>query len=261
MIQLRPAAERGHARFDWLDTHHSFSFGDYFDPRHMGVSNLRVLNDDVIAPGGGFPTHGHKDMEIVTYILEGALAHKDSMGNGSVIVPGDVQHMSAGTGVRHSEYNASESDPVRLLQVWLVPNRLGIRPGYHQQHFDADERRGRLALVVSPDGRDGSIPTQQDGLMYATLLAPGQSVSLTLAAGREAYVHVARGRCSSQRNGNGGGRRGAPDWRPRASDLGGRRCRGAGFRSTLKRPVARACTLIDGVRYRSRYGSWSQPEP
>lgn len=193
MIQLRPSAERGRARLDWLDTRHSFSFGDYYDPRHMGVSNLRVLNDDTIAPGGGFPTHGHQDMEIVTYILAGALAHKDSMGNGSVILPGDVQHMSAGTGVRHSEYNASDADPVRLLQIWLVPNRLGIRPGYHQQHFAADERRGRLALTISPDGRDGSIPTQQDALMYATLLAPDQSVRLTLAAGREAYVHVALG--------------------------------------------------------------------
>jgi redox-sensitive bicupin YhaK (pirin superfamily) len=193
MIRLRPSAERGRARLDWLDTRHSFSFGDYYDPRHMGVSNLRVLNDDTIAPGGGFPTHGHKDMEIVTYILAGALAHKDSMGNGSVILPGDVQHMSAGTGVRHSEYNASDADPVRLLQIWLVPNRLGIRPGYHQQHFAADERRGRLALLVSPDGRDGSIPTQQDALMYATILAPDRSVRLTLETGREAYVHVARG--------------------------------------------------------------------
>ncbi len=194
MIQLRPSAERGHARLDWLLTHHSFSFGDYYDPGHMGVSNLRVLNDDTIAPGGGFPTHGHKDMEIITYILEGALAHKDSMGTGSVIHPGDVQHMSAGTGVRHSEYNASDADPVRLLQIWLVPNRVGIRPGYHQQHFASDERRGRLALVASPDGRDGSIPTQQDGLMYATLLSPGHSVRLSPAARREAYVHVARGR-------------------------------------------------------------------
>jgi quercetin 2,3-dioxygenase len=194
MIQLRPSAERGHVRFDWLDTHHSFSFGDYYDPRHMGVSNLRVINDDIIAPGGGFPTHGHQDMEIVTYVLEGALAHRDSMGNGSTISPGDVQHMSAGTGVRHSEYNASDSQPVRLLQIWLVPNRKGVEPGYHQQHFSADERRGRLALLVSPDGRDGSIAAYQDGLMYATLLAPGQSVELALADDREGYVHIARGR-------------------------------------------------------------------
>jgi redox-sensitive bicupin YhaK (pirin superfamily) len=194
MIHLRPSAERGSAHLGWLDTHHSFSFGDYCDPRHMGVSNLRVLNDDTIAPGGGFPTHGHRDMEIVTYVLEGALAHTDSLGNGSIIRPGDVQHMSAGTGVRHSEYNASDVYPVRLLQIWLVPNRTGIQPGYRQQHFAADERRGRLALVVSPDGRDGSIPTQQDGFVYATLLAPGQSIRWTLDASRETYVHVARGR-------------------------------------------------------------------
>ncbi len=194
MIQLRPSVERGHVRFDWLDTRHTFSFGDYYDPRHMGVSNLRVINDDIIAPGGGFPTHGHKDMEIVTYVLEGALTHKDSMGNGSTIAPGDVQHMSAGTGVRHSEYNASDAEPVHLLQIWLVPNRQGVRPGYRQEHFSADERSGRLALLVSPDGRDGSIPTYQDGLMYATLLDSGQSVELVLADGREGYVHLARGR-------------------------------------------------------------------
>ena len=205
MIHLRPSAERGSAHLGWLDTHHSFSFGDYYDPRHMGVSNLRVLNDDRIVPGGGFPTHGHRDMEIVTYILEGALAHKDSMGNGSVIRPGDVQHMSAGNGVRHSEYNASDADPVHLLQIWLVPNRLGVRPGYHQQHFAADERRGRLALVVSPDGRDGSIPTHQDGLMYATLLAPDQSVRLALDASREAYVHIASGRALVNGVAMGGG--------------------------------------------------------
>ena len=193
MIQMRPAAERGHARLDWLDTYHSFSFADYYDPRHMGVSNLRVINDDTIAPGGGFPTHGHQNMEIVTYVLEGALAHRDSLGNGSTIRPGDVQYMSAGTGVRHSEYNASDAQPVRLLQIWLTPNRLGVQPGYGQQHFGVEERRGRLALLVSPDGRDGSIATHQDALLYATLLAPGESVDLTLDAGRQAYVQVARG--------------------------------------------------------------------
>lgn len=194
MIQLRPSADRGQARFDWLDSRHTFSFGGYSDPRHMGVSCLRVINDDVIAPGGGFPMHGHQDMEIVTYVLDGALAHRDSMGNGSVIRPGDVQHMSAGTGVRHSEYNASDSEPVRLLQIWLLPNRQGVSPAYRQQRFAEHERRGRLALAVSPDGRDGSIPAHQDGLMYATLLAPGESVELRLAAERRAYVHVARGR-------------------------------------------------------------------
>jgi quercetin 2,3-dioxygenase len=163
MRNLRLSGDRGRAQLGWLDSYHSFSFADYYDPRHMGVSNLRVINEDRIAPGGGFPTHGHKDMEIVTYVLEGALEHKDSMGNGSVIRPGDVQYMSAGTGVRHSEYNASDSEPVHLLQIWLMPNRLGVTPRYDQRHFSREERRGRLALVVSPDGRDGSIATHQDG--------------------------------------------------------------------------------------------------
>lgn len=194
MITLRPANERGHVRFDWLDTFHTFSFGEYFDPAHMGISNLRVINDDRIAPGGGFPTHGHQDMEIVTYVLEGALAHKDSMGNGSVIVPGDVQYMSAGTGVRHSEFNASDEQPVHLLQIWLLPNRLKVTPGYQQEHFPSEQRRGRLALLVSPDGRDGSIAAHQDALLFATLLSDGDAVTHTIAAGRQAYVHLARGR-------------------------------------------------------------------
>jgi redox-sensitive bicupin YhaK (pirin superfamily) len=193
MIDLRLSNERGHARIDWLESYHSFSFADYYDPRHMGVSNLRVINEDFIAPGGGFPTHGHKDMEIVTYVLAGALEHKDSMGNGSVIRPGDVQYMSAGTGVRHSEFNASDTEPVHLLQIWLVPSRPGVAPSYDQKHFGIDERRGRLALVVSPDGRDGSIATHQTGLVYATLLDPGQSVLHPLDAARQAYVHVAGG--------------------------------------------------------------------
>jgi quercetin 2,3-dioxygenase len=194
MMTLRPADDRGHVHRNWLDTFHSFSFGDYFDPRHLGISNLRVINDDRIAPGGGFPTHGHQDMEIVTYVLEGALQHRDNLGNGSVIRPGDVQHMSAGTGVRHSESNPSAAEPVHLLQIWLEPNRLGVVPGYHQQHFPVAARRGRLALLVSPDGRDGSIPAHQDGLLYAALLADGETVIHPLAAGRQAYVHLARGR-------------------------------------------------------------------
>ena len=193
MMNLRRSDERGHARFDWLNSYHSFSFGDYYDPRHMGVSNLRVINEDWIAPAGGFPTHGHKDMEILTYVLEGALEHKDSMGNGSVIRPGDVQYMSAGTGVRHSEYNASDSETVHLLQIWLMPNRLGVTPRYDQRHFGAEERRGRLALLASPDGRDGSIATHQDGLLYATLLEEGESVVHRVEGGRQAYVHLARG--------------------------------------------------------------------
>jgi redox-sensitive bicupin YhaK (pirin superfamily) len=193
MQTLRPANDRGHARLNWLESFHTFSFADYFDPRHMGIGNLRVINEDVIAPGGGFPTHGHKDMEIVTYLLDGALQHKDSMGNGSVIRPGDVQYMAAGSGVRHSEFNASDSEPAHLLQIWLMPDRTGVTPRYDQKHFSAEERRGRLALVVSPDGRDGSIATHQDGLIYASLLAEGQSVSQPLATGRQAYVHLARG--------------------------------------------------------------------
>ena len=193
MQTLRPANDRGHARLDWLESHHTFSFAEYYDPRHMGIGNLRVINEDVIAPGGGFPTHGHKDMEIVTYLLAGALEHKDSMGNGSVIRPGDVQYMAAGTGVRHSEFNASGSEPAHLLQIWLLPSRNGVEPRYDQKHFDAEQRSGRLALVVSPDGRDGSIATHQDGLIYASLLAEGESLRHPLAADRQAYVQLARG--------------------------------------------------------------------
>lgn len=193
MIRLRPANERGHAEHGWLDGYHSFSFADYYDPRHMGVSNLRVINDDTVMPGRGFDTHGHRDMEIVSYVLDGALAHKDSMGNGSVIRPGDVQRMSAGTGVLHSEFNQSQTEPVHFLQIWLIPNRTGVKPGYAQQHFPFEQRRGRLVLLVSPDGRDGSLSAQQDGLIYGTLLEAGETVIHPLATGRRAYVHVARG--------------------------------------------------------------------
>ncbi|MGB5831634.1 MAG: pirin family protein [Thiohalocapsa sp.] len=193
MISIRPAAERGHANHGWLDSYHSFSFSSYHDPDHMGYSNLRVINDDRIAPGGGFPTHAHEDMEIVTYVLDGALEHKDSMGNGSIIRPGDVQHMSAGTGVSHSEYNPSSDEPVHLLQVWLLPNRMGVAPGYAQQHFSDAARRNRLALLVSPDGRDGSIAAHQDGLLFGTRLDDAVSVTHALAAERRAYVHLARG--------------------------------------------------------------------
>lgn len=193
MMHLRRSGERGHARLGWLESYHSFSFGDYYDPRHMGVSNLRVINEDWIAPAGGFPTHGHKDMEILTYVLEGSLEHKDSMGNGSIIRPGDVQYMSAGTGVRHSEYNASQSETVHLLQIWLMPNRIGVAPRYGQRHFSAQERRGKLALLASPDGREGSIATHQGGLLFATLLGPAESLSHRVADGRLAYVQLARG--------------------------------------------------------------------
>ena len=194
MLALRKAEERGHANHGWLDSYHTFSFGGYYDPRHMGVSNLRVINDDTVAPGGGFATHGHNDMEIISYVLEGALEHKDSMGNGSVILPGDVQRMSAGTGVTHSEYNHSSSEPVHFLQIWLQPNTLGVEPAYGQQHFPLEERRGRWVLLVSPDGREGSIATHQDALMYGSLLAPGETMDYRFDSGREGYLHLARGR-------------------------------------------------------------------
>lgn len=193
MTTLRPSNARGHANHGWLDSYHTFSFANYYDPAHMGVSNLRVINDDTVMPGQGFCTHGHQDMEIVSYVLDGALEHNDSMGNGSVIRPGDIQRMSAGTGVRHSEYNPSATEPVHFLQIWLVPNRAGVQPGYEQKHFPLEERRGRLVLLVSPDGRDGSLSAHQDGLLYGTLLEAGETVEHPLAAGRRAYVHVARG--------------------------------------------------------------------
>jgi redox-sensitive bicupin YhaK (pirin superfamily) len=193
MTTLRPAAARGHANHGWLDSHHTFSFADYHDPAHMGVSNLRVINDDTVMPGMGFGTHGHEDMEIISYVLDGELAHKDSLGNGSVIRPGDIQRMSAGTGVRHSEFNPSATEPAHFLQIWLLPNRNGVQSGYAQKHFPLAERRGRLMLLVSPDGRDGSLDSHQDALLYGTLLEAGEAVEHVLAAGRRAYVHVARG--------------------------------------------------------------------
>lgn len=200
-MEIRTASDRGHVNFGWLDSHHTFSFGSYHDPNHMGVSNLRVINDDRVAPSGGFDTHGHRDMEIVSYVLSGALAHKDSMGNGSIIRPGDVQRMSAGSGVHHSEFNASDSEPVRFLQIWLLPNQTGIEPGYEQKHFSERERRGQLRLLVSPDGRDGSVKASQDGLLFGTLLAAGEKVTHELEARRKAYLHVARG--SAEVNGIG----------------------------------------------------------
>lgn len=193
MLEIRRAADRGHANHSWLNSHHSFSFGSYYDAEHMGVGNLRVINDDTVAPGTGFATHGHNDMEIVTYVLDGALEHKDSMGNGSVIRPGDIQRMSAGTGVTHSEHNPSGGEPVHLLQIWLEPNRLGVEPGYAQQHFPIEARRGRLQLLVSPDGRDGSIAAHQDSLLYGTWLEAGDRVEHALKPGKRAYVHLARG--------------------------------------------------------------------
>jgi redox-sensitive bicupin YhaK (pirin superfamily) len=193
MFAIRHASERGHANHGWLDSYHTFSFASYYDPKHMGFSNLRVINDDTVAPGGGFATHGHTDMEIISYVLEGALEHKDSMGNGSVIRPGDVQRMSAGTGVRHSEYNHSSAEPVHFLQIWLQPNKRGVQPEYDQKHFSVDQRRGRLVLFVSPDGRFGSIATHQDAFLYGTVLEAGDVLEHSLETGRRAYIHVARG--------------------------------------------------------------------
>ncbi len=194
MLALRKADDRGHANHGWLDSYHTFSFAGYYDPRHMGLSNLRVINDDTVAPGGGFATHGHNDMEIVSYVLDGALEHQDSMGNGSVIRPGDVQRMSAGTGVTHSEYNHSGNDPVHFLQIWLQPNALGVEPSYEQRHFPLQDRRGHWVLLVSPDGRDGSIAAHQDALMFGTLLAPGETLDYRFDATRSGYLHLARGR-------------------------------------------------------------------
>jgi len=194
MIALRKAGERGHANHGWLDSWHSFSFAEYYDPQHMGFSDLRVINEDVVQPGRGFGTHGHRDMEIITYILDGALEHKDSMGNGSVIRPGDVQRMSAGRGVQHSEYNPSQSELVHLLQIWIEPNVRGIEPGYEETHFDAASKRGKLRLIASAEGRDGSVKIHQDAAVYAALIDGAERVSHKLARGRKAYVHVARGK-------------------------------------------------------------------
>lgn len=193
MLTIRRAQDRGHADHGWLSTYHTFSFADYYDPRFSGFGALRVINDDTVGPGGGFPTHGHRDMEIISYVLEGALAHKDSMGTGSVIKPGDMQRMSAGTGVQHSEYNASQTQPVHFLQIWIVPRSGRWPSSYEQKYFSDDDKRGRLRLVASPDGRDGSLTIAQDACMFATLLEHGQEVSHAFARGRKGWLHVARG--------------------------------------------------------------------
>lgn len=193
-VNIRRAAERGHAERGWLDSWHTFSFADYYDPEHMHYGHLRVINDDRIAGGGGFPMHPHRDMEIITYMLEGALEHKDSMGNGSVIRPGEVQRMSAGTGVFHSEFNHSADETARLLQIWILPDRAGYTPGYEQKMFSEDEKRGRLRLVASRDGRDGSVRYHQDVDLYAGLLDGDESVTHALAEGRKCWLQVARGR-------------------------------------------------------------------
>ncbi len=193
MLELRKAQERGHADLGWLDSYHSFSFADYHDPQHMSFGALRVINDDRINVGGGFGTHGHRDMEIITYVLDGELAHKDSMGNGSVIRPGDVQRMSAGKGVMHSEFNHAPDRTTHLLQIWIEPNVRGISPGYEEKHFDPAEKRGRLRLIASPDGQDGSVSIHQDAKVYAGLFDGAERADVVLAVGRRAYLHVARG--------------------------------------------------------------------
>lgn len=193
MIKLRKATERGHADHGWLDSHHTFSFADYYDAAHMGFRALRVINEDRVAPGKGFGSHSHRDMEIISYVLEGALEHKDSMGTGEVIRPGDVQRMSAGTGVTHSEFNASKRDPVHFLQIWIMPDQRGIAPSYEQKTFTEADKLGRLRLVASPDGRDGSVTIHANATLSAGLFGKGQTVEQPLAPGRHAWVHVVRG--------------------------------------------------------------------
>ena len=194
MITIRAAEQRGHAQHGWLDSHHTFSFADYHDPAHMGFRALRVINEDRVAPAQGFGTHPHRDMEIISYVLDGALEHKDSMGTGSVIRPGDVQRMSAGTGVTHSEFNASRTQPVHFLQIWLIPGQRGIKPSYEQKSFPPEQRQGRLRVVASPDGREGSVAIHTDAVVHSGLFGPGQTDELRLDSGRHAWVQVARGK-------------------------------------------------------------------
>jgi len=194
MIEIRKSEDRGLADHGWLRSYHTFSFADYYDPENMGFGHLRVINEDRVQPGTGFGTHGHRDMEIISYVLEGELAHKDNMGNGSTIVPGDVQLMSAGKGVLHSEFNHARDEVTHFLQIWIEPNVSGIPPSYEQKRFDAESKRGRLRLVVSPDGRDGSVTIHQDAHLYAGLLDGSDRAVQKLQPGRRAYVHVARGR-------------------------------------------------------------------
>lgn len=193
MLIHRPREARGKADFGWLDSRHTFSFGSYYDPENMGFSDLRVINEDRVVPGAGFDTHGHEDMEIISYVLDGALEHKDSIGNGSVIRPGDVQRMTAGTGIRHSEYNHSKEAPVHFLQIWILPETDGLEPGYEQKAFPATERDGRLRLLGSRDGRDGSVTIHQDVNLYGANLGAGQDLAFDVSGGRRAWLQVARG--------------------------------------------------------------------
>ena len=197
MIKKRPASERGGGNYGWLDTRYTFSFNDYHDPEHMGFLSLRVINDDRVEPGQGFGTHGHRDMEIVTYVLEGALEHRDSLGNGSVLRAGDLQRMTAGTGVRHSEFNPSEREPVHLYQIWLLPERRNLEPGYEERRFDPAEKRNRLRLVASRDARDDSLTINQDADLYLAWLEPGQRVAHAFRPGRHGWFQVLRGRVAA----------------------------------------------------------------
>jgi redox-sensitive bicupin YhaK (pirin superfamily) len=192
-LHIRPSAQRGHADFGWLNSRHTFSFGQYYDPKHMGFGVLRVINDDRVAGGAGFPTHPHQDMEIISYVLEGALQHRDSIGTGSIIRPDDVQRMTAGTGIQHSEFNASATQPVHFLQIWVLPKTRGLAPGYEQKTFSAEEKSGRLRLVASPDGRDGTVTIHQDLELYAGLFNDGDAATHVLKPQRQAWVQVARG--------------------------------------------------------------------
>lgn len=198
MLTLRRAGDRGHADHGWLDTYHSFSFADYYDPAHLGFHGLRVINEDRVQPGQGFGTHAHRDMEILSYVLEGALQHRDSMGNGTAVRPGEVQRMSAGTGVTHSEFNASREVPVHFLQIWLLPTARGLTPGYEQRAFSPEELADRLRLVASPDGREGSVVIHADARVYAGRFARGATAALPLLPGRAAWVQLARGQARVQ---------------------------------------------------------------
>jgi redox-sensitive bicupin YhaK (pirin superfamily) len=193
MITIRKSGDRGHADHGWLDTYHTFSFNTYYDNSFMGFRSLRVINDDRIAPGKGFGSHPHQDMEIITYVLDGALQHRDNMGNGSVIRPGDVQRMSAGTGIIHSEFNASDKEPVHLLQIWIIPNVVGVTPSYQEKSFRREDKLGRLCLIASESGRNGAVKIHQDAQVYASLLEPGMEIAMPIAEGRHVWLHLATG--------------------------------------------------------------------
>ena len=193
MIRVRPAGERGKTQIGWLDSRHTFSFGDYHDPQNMGFSHLRVINEDRVRPGAGFPTHSHRDMEIITYVLEGALAHKDSTGTSSVIRVGDVQRMSAGTGISHSEYNASQTEPVHFLQIWIVPNETGLQPGYEQRSLNLEKNSSKWVLIAARDGREGAVKVHQDVELYLAAISAGQQLNYRLKPGRQAWLQVTRG--------------------------------------------------------------------